>query len=66
MTRKTEWCEICEEVEVRYHDLRLCHKCYQYIWRWKKRSIKAIIRRQRDVEVYEKRLSIIGADKGSN
>lgn len=59
-------CTVCEENPIKYPVMELCANCYQYLWHWKGKSLKRIMKRQRQVEIYEKRLAIIGADKGAN
>ena len=62
--KSIDWCELCDEEEV--HCLNLCKNCYQYLARWKGKSLKKIMKRQRNVQLYEKRLEVLGGARGAN
>ena len=65
MATKIIRCEIegCEDEAV---TIGLCHNCYQYLARWKGRTLKKIMKRQKRIRLWENRLEVVGGARGAN
>ena len=59
-------CTVCEENAIDYPVAELCRNCYQALYYWKQKSVKAIVRRQHQLETYARRMDVIAGTRGSN
>lgn len=63
--RPTNWCSVCDETEcTNYKDV--CNACYAALFYWKQKSVKAIVKRQSDLQRFARRMDLIGHRKGTN
>ena len=59
-------CTVCEDNPQDYPNAGLCKPCYAALYYWKSKTVKAIVRRQHNLEVYQRRMDVIAGTRGSN
>jgi len=62
--RNTDICSICEDREVtQMTKLGICDTCYNGMYYWRGKSVRQIMNRQKQLEVFQRRMSLL---KGAN
>jgi hypothetical protein len=57
-------CSICEDREVtQMTKLGICDTCYHGMYYWRGKSVRQIMNRQKQLEVFQRRMSLL---KGAN